>query len=135
MLSIQRQTAVLLCLFVCIGCGGPTKLTDGVTVKGKVLLPGGAALTGGSLILHPENGVFGAMAQIQPDGTFKLENAGKETIAKGRYQVFVRFSGADQSKFRTAVNQRYQQSTEDGESDVVVDIQESTDSLTIQLKR
>jgi hypothetical protein len=135
MTSVRLFSLTLLCL-IFAGCSAePPKMKDGVKVSGKVLLPSGSPLTGGTLILRPEGGLFGANAQIQPDGTFKLENAGNENIAPGQYQVFVRFSDANQAKLSKSIHQRYQQNSDDGDSDVVVDIQNATDDLMIRLKR
>lgn len=127
--------ALSICLTIA-GCGGTDapELTDGVSVSGKILLPSGSPLGGGTLVLRPENGLFGATAQIQPDGTIKLRNSGSESIAPGRYQVFVRFSDPNHAKYKSAVNQRYQESSDDGDSDVIVDIQSATEDLAIRLK-
>jgi hypothetical protein len=134
---VARLLPALLLFLSLAGCGeSPVpKLTDGVSVSGKVLLPNGSPLAGGTLVLRPENGLFGATAQVQPDGTFKLQNSGSESIAPGPYQVFVRFSDPNHAKLKTAVNQRYQQNSDDGDSDVVVDIQSATEDLVIRLKR
>jgi hypothetical protein len=59
---------------------------------------------------------------------------GSQTVVPGQYQVFVRFNNPDQKGLKTAVNARYQNS-EDGDSDVVVDIQGAQDALVIRLKR
>lgn len=137
---IARFARFVITVGICLslfGCGGSDapKLIDGVNVSGKVLLPSGAPLGGGTLVLRPENGLFGATAQIQSDGAFKLQNSGGESIAPGQYQVFVRFSDPSHAKFQTAVNQRYQQNSDDGDSDLVIDIQGAIEDLVIRLKR
>jgi hypothetical protein len=131
-----RRLEWLILLLVIAGCRSePPRITDGVSVSGKVLLPSGSPLTGGTLILRPENGLFGATSQIQTDGGFKLKNGGNESIAPGQYQVFVRFSNPNEARLKTMVNPRYQQNSDDGDSDVIVDIQAAVDDLVIQLKR
>jgi hypothetical protein len=128
----------LLALIVSAGCsgsGGPQAKPAGVAVRGKVLLPSGSPLAGGTLVLRPVAGLHGASAQIQKDGTFELASPdGSQTVVPGQYQVFVRFNNPDQKSLKTAVNARYQNS-EDGDSDVVVDIQGAQDALVIRLKR
>jgi hypothetical protein len=99
------------------------------------MLPNGSPLTGGTLILRPEAGLYGATAQIQSNGTFTLQDAGKSSVVPGSYQVFIRFSDNDPPSLKSAVNQRYQQSSEDGDSDVVIDIGESNENLVIRLNR
>jgi hypothetical protein len=107
----------------------------GIRVSGKVLLPNGNPLTGGTLILRPESGLFGAVGQIQPDGSFKLQDAQQQEIQPGRYQVFVRFSDPSLTVLQRLVHPRYQQSSEDGESDLVIDISSDNDNLIIRLNR
>ena len=107
---------------------------DGVKVSGKVLLPNGSPLPGGTLILRPDVGLYGATALIQPDGTFNLQDtAENQDVVIGRYQVFVTFPSPAQANLRKSVPRRYQE-TEDGDSDVYVDIQQSTENLVIRLK-
>lgn len=129
----------LVTLFLCCGliaaCNGTPSKPDGVTIGGIVLMPNGSPLSGGTLILRPESGLYGATGAIQSDGTFTLQDSGKPTVVPGRYQVFVRFSEKDTPNLKSSVHQRYQQSSEDGDSDVVVDIQESSDNLQIRLNR
>jgi hypothetical protein len=131
-------TAVLMsALLVVIGCGGggPPPRPEGVKVGGKVLLPNGSPLTGGTLILRPEAGLYGATAQIQPDGSFKLrDTSNTETVVQGKYQVFVAFPNPAHDNFRETVNRRYQES-EDGDSDLIVEIQGPNDDLVIQFNR
>jgi hypothetical protein len=130
--------AVLLSLsLVLTGCsrGGPPPRPEGTKVGGQVLLPNGSPLTGGTLILRPEAGLYGATGQIQPDGSFKLrDTSDTETVVEGKYQVFVSFPNPVHDKYRGTVNQRYQGS-EDADSDVVVEIQGATDDLLTRLNR
>ena len=130
--------AVLLSVsLVVTGCsrGGPPPRPEGVQVGGKALLPDGSPLTGGTLILRPEMGLYGATAQIQPDGSFKLrDTSDTETVVEGKYQVFVTFPNPAHDKYSGTVNRRYQES-EDGDSDLVVEIQGATDDLVIRLNR
>lgn len=116
------------------GCTGkaPAK-PKGVEVRGKVVLAGGAPLSGGMLVLRPVDGIHGATAQIQKDGAFSLvDPAGAPSVVPGRYQVYVVFNGAGQNALRRLVNERYQ-NTEDGDSDVVVDIADGAPDLIIKL--
>lgn len=132
--SIRR--CAVLALILATGCGtGPAAKPDGVPVGGKVLLPGGSPLTGGTLVLRPVEGIHGASAQIGNDGSFELVDAvGKKSVVPGKYQVFVRFNTPEQKALRTGVNPRYQNS-EDGDSDVVVDIPGPRNDLVIRLNR
>ncbi|XZE51635.1 carboxypeptidase-like regulatory domain-containing protein [Planctomycetaceae bacterium SH139] len=126
-----------LFIMVTAGCGpgGPLPRPEGVQVSGKVLSSRGKPLSGGTLILRPEAGLFGATAIIQSDGSFTLRNSsGSQEVVPGRYQVFVTFPNPDHQALIKTVNERYQQS-EDGNSDVFVDIQQATSDLTIELKR
>jgi hypothetical protein len=121
-------------LFGC-GPGGPPPRPEGVAVSGKILAAGGSPLSGGTLILMPESGSYGATALIQSDGTFTLrDTADNQDIIPGKYQVFVIFPSSAHSALKRSVNKRYQE-TEDGDSDVFVNIKESTEDLVIRLKR
>ena len=133
-IAIASSFSILLCLNLA-GCdSGPSK-PETVQVSGKLLLPTGSPVTGGTMVLRPENGAFGAIAKIQSDGSFILEDAGKPGIVPGKYQVFVRLSDTDPVALQKAVHQRYQESTDDGDSDVIVDIQQDSDNLEIRLNR
>ncbi len=135
MRSARRVLGGLLILLMA-GCTvSPPAPPEGVEVSGKILLPNGSPLTGGTLVLRPEGGLHGATAQIQSDGSFTLmDTHGRKAVVPGKYQVFVRLGDATKASLRSQVNSRYQ-NTEDGDSDVVVDIQAATSNLTIQLKR
>ncbi len=127
--------SVCVGLVGCGGGGGPPPKPDGVAVSGKILLPNGSPLTGGTLVLRPVAGLHGASAQIQSDGSFTLaEASGAKTVVPGKYQVFVTFNDPSQKALRASVNKKYQNS-EDNDSDVVVDIQQSNSSLVIKLNR
>ncbi len=120
-----------------LGClpDGPPPRPEGISVGGKVLLSNGTPLAGGMLILRPETGLYGATALIQPDGSFTLqETSGKENVVPGKYQVFISFPNPNHSKLKSSIPSRYQQS-EDGDSDLFVDILDTTVDLKIQLKR
>ncbi len=110
-------------------------MVEGVPVSGKVVLPNGSPLTGGMLVLRPETGLHGATAPIQADGQFALENGGRSAIAPGKYQVYLRFTDRNQANLRKSVAERYQQSSEDGDSQHFIEIQNETDDLVIQLKK
>lgn len=117
------------------GCGGgPIAKPEGVPVSGRVLLASGSPLTGGTLVLKPEDGLFGAIGQIQSDGRFTLNDAGGPNIVCGKYQVFIRFANSNQSRLKSSVHQRYQQNSDDGDSGLVVEIKEATEELTIRLR-
>lgn len=134
----QMRTIMLLLLSLLVpilGCNGKIENPETVAVQGKVLLPNGSPLTGGTLVLAPETGLFGASAQIQPDGTFALQDSAGRDVAAGKYQVFVRFNDPAHDALRKVVNERYQQSSEDGESDVIVEIPPTTEELVIRLNR
>jgi len=135
-----RCCFILLAMIACLihtGCGGlaPGKKGEGIQVSGKVLLPNGNPLAGGTLILRPENGLFGATSHIQPDGSFALKDGKDDRVEPGKYQVFIRFSDPSLLSLQKQVNERYQQSSEDGESDIVIDISTDTDDLIIRLNR
>jgi hypothetical protein len=119
-----------------LGCGGGApSLPSGVPVSGTILLPGGGPVSGGVLVLRPVGGVHGATAAIQPDGKFTLKGPdGREQIVPGKYQVFVRFPDDAQKALRGQVSKKYQD-TEDGDSDLIVEIAEATSTLKIQLKK
>ncbi|MBL8889198.1 MAG: hypothetical protein JNL67_04420 [Planctomycetaceae bacterium] len=128
--------ATIMVWCVCfIGCGdgavGPPEKPQGVAVKGKITLPNGSPLTAGTLVLRPETGLHGAMASIGTDGSFSLQESGTSEIVPGRYQVFVRVNDPALAK---AVPAKYLESSEDTDSDVVVEIQGSVDNLVIKLK-
>jgi hypothetical protein len=116
------------------GPGSPLPKPTGVQVSGKVQLPNGSPLTGGTLVLRPEAGVFGATAQIKADGSFTLQDGGDESVVPGKYQVFVRVADPAQTELRKQVPGKYQESSEDVDSDVVVEITGSTQDLIIKLK-
>lgn len=138
--SFQAKTPFLFLWLMIIalatlGCGQRIKMPETVAVEGKVLLPNGSPLTGGTLVLVPEAGLLGASAQIQPDGRFTLQDSTGQDVAPGKYQVFVRFNDPAHNSLRSSVNERYQQSSEDGESDLIVEIDQATTELTIRLNR
>jgi hypothetical protein len=137
MIAVRLLTIASLFSLVLAGCGrsGPPPKPEGVKVSGKILLPNGSPLTGGMLTLRPESGLYGATARIQSDGTFTLQDSGSETVVPGKYQVFVRFTDPTHAGLAAAVNNRYQQSSEDGTSDVLVEFQEATEDLVIRLNR
>lgn len=119
------------------GCqsDGPPPPADGVPVSGKALLPNGSPLTGGTLVLRPEGGAHGASAQVQANGQFTLARpSGEATVVPGKYRAFVKFNDAAQASLRSAVGRRYQ-STEDGDSDLVVEITGAKSDLVIRFKK
>jgi hypothetical protein len=128
-------TAVLATL-VAAGCdSGPRAKPDGIEVKGRVLLSSGSPLTGGTIVLRPADGIHGASAQVQNDGSFQLlDPSGNKSVVPGKYQVYVLFNNPDHKTLREKVNPRYQ-STEDGDSDIVVHIQPGQNDLVIRLNR
>lgn len=133
---VSRVAVLFSLTLVLIGCSGsgPPPRPQGVKVGGKALLPDGTPLTGGTLILRPEVGLYGATAVVQPDGSFQLrDTSNTETVVEGKYQVFVTFPNPAQDKYRKTVNRRYQES-EDGDSGHFVDIQGDTTDLQIRLK-
>lgn len=137
MKTTRHLTLILLLHLFVNGCGmgGAPGRPEGVAVSGKVLLPNGSPLTGGTLILRPESGLFGATALIQSDGSFSLrDTAGNENAVEGRYQVFVSFPNPNHAALAAKVSRRYQES-DDYDSDVVVDIQGPTDQMVIRLKK
>jgi hypothetical protein len=128
-----RLAVLALALALAAGCDGPQGTPAGVAVGGKVLLPGGSPLAGGTLVLRPVAGIHGASAQVRKDGSFELADpGGNPSVVPGRYQVFVRFNSPDQKALRAAVSRRYQDS-EDGDSDVVVDIRGPQNDLVVRL--
>jgi len=71
---------------------------------------------------------------IQSGGIFTLQDtAENQDVVAGKYQVFVSFPNPNQADLRKKVNRRYQES-EDSDSDVFVEITESTEELVIRLK-
>ncbi len=136
MFAVRLLSAILFIgVIALVGCGsggsGPPSKPEGVKVSGKILLPNGSPVTGGILVLRPESGLYGATATIQSNGTFTLQEAGTEQVIPGKYQVFLRFSDP---QIAATVPAKYQESSEDTDSDVVVDIQSETSSLEIRLK-
>jgi len=121
-------------LLTACGADSPIPKPTGVQVSGKVQLPNGSPVTGGTLVLRPESGVFGATAQIKADGSFTLQDGGQESVVPGKYQVFVRISDPSQAELSKQVPGKYQESSEDVDSDVVIDITDSTQDLVIKLK-
>ncbi len=135
MFVCRSLIVALLCMLV-VGCGdgavGPPQKPQGVSVAGKVLLPSGSPLTTGVLVLRPENGLHGATAQVGSDGAFSLTESGTSEIVPGRYQVFLRVADPELAK---TVPAKYLESSEDVDSDVVVEIQAAINNLEIKLKR
>lgn len=137
MIATRFLLATVLSLFAMLGCSpsGPLPRPEGVQVSGKILMPNGSPLTAGTLILRPEAGIYGATAIIQDDGSFTLlDTSGTPDIVTGKYQVFVSFPNPSDASLAKSVNKRYQES-DDGDSDVFVDLQQPTDELVIKLKR
>lgn len=137
MYSTRVIAIVLVSLATIAGCDSsdPLKRPTGVPVSGKILLPSGAPLTGGTLILRPEASLYGATAIIQSDGSFTLQDpVGKSDVVPGKYQVFVSFPNPSHAALAANVKRRYQESG-DSDSDIIVDLQQATNDLTIRLKR
>lgn len=104
-------------------------------VSGKAFLANGSPLTGGMLVLRPVDGIHGASAKVQKDGAFSLvDPGGKHSVVPGKYQVYVLFNDPAEQALRSSVNDKYQ-NTEDGDSDVTVDIESKDDNLVIRLNR
>ncbi|MCU0705389.1 MAG: carboxypeptidase-like regulatory domain-containing protein [Fimbriiglobus sp.] len=122
--------------FCLSGCGvSPAGSPNGVEVGGKALLPNGNPLSGGTLVLRGEGNPYGATSQIQPDGKFSLVNsAGEKKVVPGKYRVYVTFHEPAHAAHRTAIGKRYQ-SSEDGESDVLIEISEAKSDLIIRFKK
>lgn len=135
MFVLRSLMVAMFCMMV-VGCGdgavGPPQKPQGVSVTGKVLLPNGSPLTGGVLVLRPENGLHGATAQVGSDGSFSLQESGTSEIVPGRYQVFLRASDPELEK---TIPAKYLENSEDIDSDVVVEIQAAIANLEIKLKR
>lgn len=129
------SAAMMFCGLLVVGCGeggsGPPQKPEGFKVSGKLLLPNGSPVTGGTLNLRPETGLHGATAQVQADGSFTLLESGTEAVVAGKYFVYVRANNDDMAK---KIPEKYQESSEDVDSDVVVDITGETSSLEIRLK-
>lgn len=72
-----------------VGCGdeetGPTL----IPVSGKVTLDGRPLTTGGSVSYRDASGLIQPTGDIEPDGTYKLINDGREGAPAGEYQVIV----------------------------------------------
>ena len=137
MIAKRLLSATVLFVLAFAGCGpgGPLPRPEGVQVSGKVLLPNGSPISGGTPILRPDAGIYGATAIIQDDGSFTLaDTSGTSDIVTGKYQVFVSFPNPSDASLAKSVNKRYQES-DDGDSDVFVDLQQPTDELVIKLKR
>lgn len=132
---IRTVSLWAVAMILMVGCGGgPPPKPPGVEVSGKLVLANGSPLSGGTLVLRPVAGLHGASAQIQKDGTFTLlDPSGAKSVVPGKYQVFVVFNDPSQKALRSTVHRRYQ-STEDGDSDVSVEIQTAKSDLVIRLK-
>ena len=130
---LHTLAASALLGFCLTGCGvSPAGSPGGVEVGGKALSPNGNPLSGGTLVLRGEGNPYGATSQIQPDGKFSLVNsAGEKKVVPGTYRAYVTFNDPAQ---RAAVGKRYQ-STEDGDSDVVIEIAEAKSDLVIRFKK
>lgn len=129
------SAAMMFCGVLVVGCGeggsGPPPKPEGFKVSGKLLLPNGSPVTGGTLNLRPETGLHGATAQVQADGSFTLLESGTESVVAGKYFVYVRTTNDDMAK---KIPEKYQESSEDVDSDVVLDITGDTSTLEIRLK-
>lgn len=127
--------AMVLCGVLVVGCGeggsGPPPKPEGFKVSGKLLLANGSPVTGGTLNLRPETGLHGATAQVKPDGSFTLLESGTESIVAGKYYVYLR---ANNDELAKKIPAKYQESSEDVESDVIVEITGDTSNLEIRLK-
>jgi hypothetical protein len=135
----MRQLVLAMLLLVGIGCTptskGPPPRPAGVEVSGKLLLEDGTPATGGILVLRPIGHIHGATAPIQEDGTFTLaDQSGNKAIVPGRYQVFVRITEPKLKSLAAKIPARYQDS-EDGDSDVFVEIITAQSDLTIRLNK
>jgi hypothetical protein len=136
-MSFSRLLMLACGITAVVGCGtgGPGPKPAGVEVAGKIYLASGSPVSGGTLVLRPVEGIHGATAQIQSDGGFKLaDTSGDPSIVRGKYRVFVRLNDSSPKAMKTAIARRYQD-TEDGDSDVVVDIQEAKSDLVIRLNK
>jgi hypothetical protein len=119
-----------------LGCGDrPLPKPAGVSASGRIFLSSGAPLTGGVLVLRPVDGIHGVSSPIGNDGRFELvDSSGAKDVVPGKYRVYVMIPKPEQKSLNAAVPARYQ-STEDGDSDVVVEIAGATNDLRIKLNR
>lgn len=137
MIILRYSPITFLFMLVMAGCVGSGALPrpEGVKVSGKILQANGSPLPGGTLILRPDKGLYGATAIIQSDGSFALQDtSGNTETVTGKYQVFVSFPNPSHVTLSKSVAKRYQES-DDGDSDVFVDIQQPTEELIIRLKK
>lgn len=130
---------VMMALLVGLGCSssssGPPPRPAGVEVSGKVLLADGTPASGGILVLRPVGQIHGASAAIQKDGTFTLlDQSGNKDVVPGKYQVFVRVNDPSLKSLADQIHERYKD-TEDGDSDVFVEIGAAMSDLIIRLNR
>lgn len=133
---MRRVFSFGLVAILASGCtGGPPTPPEGVEVGGKVVLAGGSPLKGGTLLLRPVAGIHGASAPIQPDGSFALADpSGRKAVVPGKYQVYVLLNDPRHRSLRASIPARYQDS-ENGDSDVIVEVREPKKDLVIRLKR
>jgi hypothetical protein len=118
------------------GCGdSPVAKPEGVAIRGKIQSAAGTPIAGGTLLLRPVDGIHGVSAIIQKDGSFELQDsAGVKRVVPGKYRVYVSFPNPEQKALKTTIPSRYQ-SSEDGDSDVTVEIVAERSDLMIKLNR
>lgn len=128
----------LACVLLSSGCGSTNPVAQSIDgVAGKVLLPHGAALPGGKLVLRPAGGLRQpVVADIQQDGTFVLESsAEKSPVLPGTYDVYLVFDDTPQDrKLQRSVPAKYRK-LNDEDSDVSVTLDESPREVIVRLKR
>jgi hypothetical protein len=136
--------ALALPVFLLAGCsqsGGdaaPTPST--VTVKGKVLLPGGQPATGGVVLFEPVEGGTEAYGLLNKDGTFTIKTFGgtQDGAVPGKYKVAVtpnhhhpELTKAAAEEGRRSIPKKYWKADT---TDLTADVTSSTGELTFRLK-
>lgn len=138
-LNLRQLVLVTTFSVAVIGCGssGEPDLRIIPEVTGKVLLPKGVPLKGGTLLLRPAGGLRPAVsAAINSDGSFTIDGTlAMKPVVSGDYQVYVVFDKEDKHRnLRSQVPKKYQRVSDD-ESDLYVTIDEGSTELVVKLRR
>ena len=132
----MRIITLLVAIFL-IGCSSSVSEVPTVeVVQGKVLLPQGKPLKGGRLMLRREGGLNKPLiANIDENGTFKMNDDPSCPVLEGNYEVYLIFNHTlEERKLARYVPEKYRD-LGDEDSDLRVTLRNDNEKIIVKLKR
>ena len=132
----MRIITLLIAIFL-IGCSSSVPEVPTIEmVQGKVLLPQGKPLNGGRLMLRREGGLNKPLiANIDEDGTFKMNDDPSCPVLEGNYEVYLIFNHTlEERKLARYVPEKYRD-LGDEDSDLRVALRNDNEKIIVKLKK